>query len=39
LLVFYFLKFDPEFGEQELRKALSVPRCYDIWRAFEVESL
>ncbi|MCZ2157116.1 MAG: hypothetical protein LC114_25010 [Bryobacterales bacterium] len=34
-LVFYFLKFDPEFGEQELRKAFAAGRCYDMGRAFE----
>jgi hypothetical protein len=34
-LVFYFLKFDQEFGEQELRKAFATGPCYDIGRAFE----
>ena len=33
-LVYYFLKFDPEFGERELRRNLSAvggyPACYDI---------
>lgn len=34
-LVFYFLKFDPQFGEQELREAFAAGRCYDMGRAFE----
>jgi HEAT repeat protein len=34
-LVFYFLKFDPEFGEQELRKGLANGPCYDMGRAAE----
>jgi hypothetical protein len=34
-LVFYFLKFDPAFGEKELRKAFAGGRCYDIASAFE----
>jgi hypothetical protein len=34
-LVFYFLKFDPEFGERELRKAFATGPCYDIGRAFD----
>jgi hypothetical protein len=34
-LVFYFLKFDPEFGEPELRKALANGPCYDLGRAAE----
>ncbi len=34
-LLFYFLKFDPEFGERELRKAFATGPCYDIGRAFE----
>lgn len=34
-LVFYFLKFDPEFGERELRKAFATGRCYDMGRAFD----
>lgn len=34
-LVFYFLKFDPAFGEQELQKALTTGPCYDIGRAFD----
>ncbi len=34
-LVFYFLKFDPEFGEQELRKAFATGPCYDIGRALD----
>lgn len=34
-LVFYFLKFDPAFGEQELRKAFATGPCYDMGRAFE----
>ena len=33
-LVFYFLKFDPEFGEQELRKALTTVPCYSLSDAF-----
>ena len=34
-LVFYFLKFDPEFGERELRKAFATGPCYDMGTAFE----
>lgn len=34
-LAFYFLKFDPEFGEQELRKAFAAGPCYDMGRAFD----
>ena len=34
-LVFYFLKFDPEFGERELRKAFATGPCYDMGSAFE----
>jgi hypothetical protein len=37
-LVFYFLKYDPAFGERELRSNLSaaggVPACYDIGHQF-----
>ena len=35
-LVFYFLKFDPEFGERELRKALATGPCYDLGQAVGV---
>ena len=31
--MFYFLKFDPEFGERELRKALATGPCYDLGQA------
>ena len=34
-LVFYFLKFDPEFGERELRQAFATGPCYDMGRAFD----
>jgi hypothetical protein len=34
-LVFYFLKFDPEFGEPEYRKGLADPRCAAVGAAAE----
>ncbi len=34
-LVFYFLKFDPEFGERELRKAFATGSCYVMETAFQ----
>ncbi len=34
-LVYYFLKFDPEFGERELRKDIATGPCYDMGTAFE----
>lgn len=34
-LVFYFLKFDPEFGERELRKGFTAGQCYDIERELD----
>jgi hypothetical protein len=38
-LVFYFLRYDPAFGERELRSSLSAaggwPACYDIGLQFE----
>lgn len=34
-LVFYFLKYDPEFGEQELRKTFATGPCYDMGRAID----
>ncbi|HXJ44481.1 MAG TPA: hypothetical protein VNH18_34660, partial [Bryobacteraceae bacterium] len=33
-LVFYFLKFDPDFGARELRETLQAGPCVDIGRAF-----
>ena len=35
LLAFYFLIYDPEFGERELRKAFATGPCYDMGTAFE----
>jgi hypothetical protein len=34
-LVLYFLKFDPEFGERELRKTFATGPCYDIGRELD----